>query len=175
LTEYEAIVLIRRTAKLKGITALATPYDTALTKTGDTIIDVVSHAITQLAAVGIAEDIVVLSASDSEAARLVKTSAGDYVLGDPAAMAATPALWGVRIIVDQHMPAGHFLGAEFDGEHARPGANERGDLAGARRLFHAKFSRDSMRGRVGFVVYVPNAWVYGATTGAVAASNGGKK
>lgn len=169
--DRQALVGVGPPNELKGILSIATPYNITLTKTGDSFIDVVSHAITQLASVGIAADVLVASPADAEALRLVKTTYGEYVFGDPSAMSAAPALWGVKIIVDAHLPAGKFL----IGQSSAAGILDRMEAQVAISFEHSDYFTRNLcairaEARVGLAVFVPGAWCTGNFSGAVAAA-----
>jgi HK97 family phage major capsid protein len=160
--DRQALVGVGPAAELKGIVSIATPYDAAANKPNDSPIDTVSHAITQLATVGITVNVVVLSAIDAEGLHLVKTSYGEYVFGDPAAMSDRPALWGVKIIVDANMPAATFL----VGQSSTASILDREEASIMISFEHSDyFTRNlcAIRGeaRVGLAVFVPNAWITG--------------
>jgi HK97 family phage major capsid protein len=135
--------------------------NTSANKTGDTHIDVLSHGIAQLAA-GVAADLVVLSATDVETLRLVITTQGEYVVGDPASASATPATWGVRVVADANMPPGQFL----IGQSTAASILDREEAAIMISYEHADFFTRNLaaircEARVGLAVFVPSAWVTG--------------
>jgi hypothetical protein len=169
--DRQALVGVGPTAELKGILSTATPYNAALTKTGDTFLDVVSHGITQLATAGIAADVLIASPADAEALRLVKTTYGSYVFGDPASTAA-PALWGVRIIVDANLPGGQFL----IGLSTTAAVLDRQEAQVAISFEHADYFTRNLcviraEARVGLGVFIPGAWVTGNFSGTLAAGS----
>jgi hypothetical protein len=160
--DRQALIGIGSPTELKGITSLATPYNAAANVTGDTKIDAISHAIAQLAATGVAVDVVVLNPIDAEGLRLIKTTYGEYVLGDPAASGSTSSLWGVRVIQDANMTAGSFLVGStrtaeiLDREEATVGISlEHADY------FVRNLAAIRCEARVGLGVYVPGAWCFG--------------
>jgi hypothetical protein len=160
--DRQALVGAGPTAELKGILSIASAYNTSANKTGDSHIDVVSHAITQLASTGVAADLVVLSPAEAEALRLTKTSVGEYVFGDPAAVAANPAVWGVRVVIDANMPPGQFL----IGQSSAASILDREEAAIMISYEHADFFTRNLaaircEARVGLAVFVPAAWVTG--------------
>lgn len=98
--------------QLDGIMGGAISYNTALTLTGDTPVDIVSHAATQLAATGVIATAFVVSPTDAERLRLQKTTYGDYVL-ESGTSGVLPNLWGLRPVVDWNLAAGNFLVGRF--------------------------------------------------------------
>jgi hypothetical protein len=160
--DRQALVGVGPATELKGILSIATAYNPAASKPGDSALDIVSHAVTQLATIGVAADTVVLAPADAEALRLVKTTYGEYVFGDPSAMAASPALWGVRIVVDAHMPSGTFL----VGAASTAAILDRMEAAVAISYEHSDFFTRNLvalraEARVGLAVFSPSAWITG--------------
>jgi hypothetical protein len=157
--------------ELKGIVSQATAYTITLTQTGDTILDVLSHAGTQLQTAGTQPNVLVLNPADAEKARLTKTSYGEYILGDPGTLAATPALWGVRVVVDSNMTAGQFL----IGQSATCEILDRQESTVMISFEHADYFTRNLcavraEARVGLGLYSPSSWVHGNTSGALLAA-----
>jgi HK97 family phage major capsid protein len=100
--------------KILGLLAQATAYDTTRTLAGDQLLDIVSHAATQLAEADVYATAVVVNPGDAEQLRLVKTSVGEYVWADSDATTADGGtLWGLTPIVTNSMVKGSFLVGDF--------------------------------------------------------------
>jgi hypothetical protein len=158
--------------ELKGIVSQATAYTVTLTQAGDTILDVFSHAGVQLQTAGTQPNVLVLNPADAEKARLIKTTYGEYILGDPSSLADTPALWGVRVVVDSNMTAGQFL----IGQSATCEILDRQESSVMISFEHADYFTKNLaalrcEARVGLGLYVPTAWVHGNTSGALLAAH----
>ena len=100
---------------LHGLVTQATAYDTTLTIAaatgviGDTKIDIIGHAISQIAkAKEIDPTFVVLNTMDWWAIRLTKDQYGRYILGDPQSN-VQPNLFGLTVVPTTSMTVGHFL------------------------------------------------------------------
>lgn len=102
--------------ELKGLITVATIYDDGADVSGDTPIDSIRHALTQVQLSDFYPDAVILHPTDWEAIDLVKTtgtaSSGEYVVGQPR-VASPPMLWGVPVIVTRSMGLGKFLVGAF--------------------------------------------------------------
>jgi hypothetical protein len=178
--DRQVLVGVGPTAELKGIVSQAVAYNAAANQTGDTGLDQLSHAITQLSSTGVAVDVAVVNPGDAEKLRLIKTSLGSYILGDPSAMAATPNLWGIRIIVDANMPPATFLA----GQSTSVEILDREQSMIAISFEHEDYFTRNLcaircEARLGLGVYVPSAWVSGTfvpgALAAAAAEQHGKK
>jgi HK97 family phage major capsid protein len=98
---------------LNGLIPQSTAYDTDGTQTGDTRIDTLSHALTQLEEADFEPSFVVVHPRDREAMRLIKTeegaaNQGQYVFGDPAARDSA-SVWSTPMAVTKSMAQGTFL------------------------------------------------------------------
>ncbi len=73
-------------------------------------LDAIAAAVGQLVANGYEPSGIIVSPTDwfSSKLLLAKTTQGEYLLGDPAAM-AEPRLWGLPVIVTPAMTAGNFI------------------------------------------------------------------
>ena len=153
-------------ANLKGLVTSATAYTIARTKVGDTPIDIVSHAFTQVEASFYPGEFVVMNPADWEIIQLTKTtgtaSSGQYIVSDPRA-ATVPTLWGRPVVKSFSMAAGHFLA----GASLAATIWDRDDATVEVSREHADFFVKNMAAilceeRLGLTVEVPAALVYGA-------------
>lgn len=102
---------------LSGLITQATAYETSRNVAGDTVIDKISHAITQAREAEYPVDGVVLHPKDWEKMRLIKTeeggaNKGQYVFGDPGT-AQVPRIWNKPIVETTAITAGTFLVGAF--------------------------------------------------------------
>jgi HK97 family phage major capsid protein len=101
---------------LNGLITQATAYDTSANVVGDTYIDTLSHALSQVDDSNYEADAIVINNKDWEKIRLIKTtgtsSSGEYIFGDPKFPTA-PSLWGKPVVATKSMAAGHFLVGAF--------------------------------------------------------------
>jgi len=169
--DRQTLVGVGPPAELKGILSIATAF-AGSPPAGSTPIDTVSMAIAQLAALGVTPDLLVLSPADAASIRTIKTSYGEYILGDPAVTAATPSLWGLRVIADANMTAGKFL----IGQSSTAAVLDRQEAMVAISFEHSDYFTRNLcairaEARVGLAVFVPNAWVTGNFVGAFAAES----
>lgn len=103
---------------ISGLIANSTTYDTTLTNVAtDTLIDVISHAITQASLSYFDATAIILHPKDWEAIKLIKTtgsaSSGQYIFSDPHS-ADNPSLWGLPVVPTQSMAQSQFLVGAFD-------------------------------------------------------------
>jgi HK97 family phage major capsid protein len=87
-------------------------------------------------------------------------------------MSAASALWGVRVVVDAHMTTGKFL----VGLSTTAAILDRQEAVVQISFEHADYFTRNLcairaEARVGLAVFVPNAWVVGNFSGAVAAES----
>jgi HK97 family phage major capsid protein len=101
------------TGHVKGFLASATPYDTTRTQTGDTNLDILSHAETQLREADVYPTAFVCHPHDAEKLRLIKTSFGSYILDPTAQEGEVSQLWGLTPLVTASIPKGRFLVGDF--------------------------------------------------------------
>ncbi|MDT8071202.1 MAG: phage major capsid protein [Terriglobia bacterium] len=102
---------------LNGLIQNATAYDTGYNASGDTYIDTLSHAITQINDSLYEADAIVVNNKDFEKIRLTKTAgtgitSGTYILGDPR-IATLPTLWGLPLVSTKSIAEGTFLVGAF--------------------------------------------------------------
>lgn len=79
---------------------------------GDTRIDTLRKAKTQLALANYQAEAVILNPADWEVVELAKDTQGRYILGNPAE-AIAPRVWGLPVVVSNTMAAGSFLMGAF--------------------------------------------------------------
>jgi HK97 family phage major capsid protein len=100
---------------IHGIIPQADAYDPSRSQDGDTMIDVIAHAIAQAKVALLPATGIVMNDDDVEFLKVIKNSNGDYILGGPAAGPLT-SLWGVPLVGTPAMTQGEFLvGAFRDG------------------------------------------------------------
>jgi HK97 family phage major capsid protein len=97
---------------LNGLVPQATARSAAYDKSGDTMIDIIRHAMLQVQLAFYPTTGIVLSPTDWHELELTKDSFGRYILAAPASN--TPAmLWGVPVVQCYSMAAGDFLVGAF--------------------------------------------------------------
>jgi HK97 family phage major capsid protein len=87
-----------------------TAYNRAVS--GDTALDTVGRAITQLALTDYVADGCVLNPEDWETIRHLKATDDQYVIGNPGE-ALDPVLWGCRVVITNQVAQGTFLVGAF--------------------------------------------------------------
>lgn len=95
-----------------GVVPQAAAYDTARTAAGDTMADILSHAITQSISDEYFATGIVMNPQDWEKIRLLKTTDGAYIFGNPQ-QSVNPTVWGLPIVLSNTMPVGTFLTGAF--------------------------------------------------------------
>lgn len=99
---------------LLGLIPQATAFDTARQRVGDTRIDIVRRAMTQLMIARYQATAVVMHPSDWEEIELTKeTGTGAYVWANPRAP-LNPTLWGLPVVESTALQEGEFLIGAFD-------------------------------------------------------------
>lgn len=98
--------------EIEGIKTVATDYETSRNKTGDTKIDVIRHAMTQVTIAEYYATGVILHPNDWEAIELTKTTEGAYIFANPQGLAA-PTLWGRPVVQTQAQTEGEFTVGAF--------------------------------------------------------------
>jgi HK97 family phage major capsid protein len=97
---------------LDGLKTNATAYDTALTKAGDTKIDVIRHAITQVRVAEYAATGVVINPYDWDDIETEKDDNGRYIWAN-VNLSGEQRLWRLPVIDTMAMPRGEFLVGAF--------------------------------------------------------------
>lgn len=98
--------------EFEGIKTVATDYQTARNKTGDTRIDTISHALTQVSLAEYYATGIILHPADWEKIYLTKTTEGAYLFANPQGIAG-PVLWGRPVIATQAQTEGEFTVGAF--------------------------------------------------------------
>lgn len=97
---------------LLGLIPQATPFDTGRVRPGDTRIDIVRRAMTQVRLAEYRADAIVLHPSDWEEIELTKTNEGAYIWANPRGLLG-PTLWGLPVIDTTAVEEGEFLVGNF--------------------------------------------------------------
>lgn len=97
---------------LLGLIPQSTPFDVARAKPGDTRIDIVRRAMTQVRLAEYRADAILLHPSDWEEIELTKTDEGSYVWANPRGLLG-PTLWGLPVIDTTAVEEGEFLVGNF--------------------------------------------------------------
>lgn len=153
-------------ASIKGIVTAATAYDTGLNVSGDTKIDTVLRAGTQVQASYYPWEFTIMNPADWTAIQLIKTtgsaSSGQYVFADPHAV-EQPRLWGRPVVESYSLASGHFV----VGSSMAATVWDRDDATIEISLEHSDFFVRNMAAvlceeRAALTVQVPAALIYGA-------------
>lgn len=95
-----------------GLVPQATAYNNGLNRNGDTMIDVIRHAILQVALAYYPADGVVLTPTDWHNIELTKDNENRYILASPAGI--LPAvIWGRPVVQNYSLPTDQFLVGAF--------------------------------------------------------------
>lgn len=97
---------------LLGIIPQATPFDDARRRVGDTRIDIVRRAMTQVRLAEYRADAIVLHPSDWEEIELTKDADQRYIWANPRGLLG-PTLWGLPVIDTTAVEEGEFLVGNF--------------------------------------------------------------
>lgn len=130
---------------------------------GDTPIDTIGRALTQLALTDYAGDAVVLNPADWETIRHEKDNDGNYICGNPSD-ALEARLWGCRVVVTNQITAGTFLvGAFAMGAHVYDRQQATVELS---RHDGSNFVKNAItilaEERLALAIYRPKAFVSGS-------------
>lgn len=113
LVEEEQILAGDGTGQnLLGLIPQATPFDTSRVKPGDTRIDIVRRAMTQVRLAEYRADAILMHPSDWEEIELTKTDEGAYIWANPRGLLG-PTLWGLPVIDTTAVDEGEFLVGAF--------------------------------------------------------------
>ncbi len=96
-----------------GLIPQATAFDTARLRVGDTRIDVIRRAITQLRLTEYFPSAIVLHPTDWEEIELTKDTTEDYIWANPQSL-RPPTLWGLPVLDSTSLTEGEFLIGAFD-------------------------------------------------------------
>lgn len=97
---------------LLGVIPQATAFDTNRTKSGDTRIDTIRRAMTQVRLAEYRADAIILHPSDWEEIELTKTDEGAYIWANPSGLVG-PTLWGLPVIETTAIEEGEFIVGAF--------------------------------------------------------------
>lgn len=97
---------------LLGLVPQATPYNAALNRGGDTMIDVVRHAILQVRLAFYPASGIVTSPTDWHAIELTKDNENRYLMASPTSR-TPPMLWGLPVVESDGTNVGEFLVGAF--------------------------------------------------------------
>lgn len=97
---------------LLGLIPQATPFDLARRKPGDTRMDIVRRAMTQLRISEYQPDAIVLHPTDWEDIELTKTTFGQYIRANPGSL-LPPTLWGLPVLDSTSLAPGEFMVGAF--------------------------------------------------------------
>lgn len=100
-------------ANLLGLVPQATAFDNSKHVSGDTYIDTLLRASTQLRVAEFLASGIVMNPLDWEAIQLTKDTQGRYIWGNPG-QPGTPPIWGLPVVVTNAMPASNYLVGAFD-------------------------------------------------------------
>lgn len=95
-----------------GLIPQATPYNVALNRPADTMIDIIRHAILQVRLAFYPASGIVLTPTDWHTIELTKDNENRYLLAAPSGR-APPMLWGLPVVESDGMPNGDFLVGAF--------------------------------------------------------------
>lgn len=113
LVEEEQILAGDGTGQnLLGLIPQATAYDTTRSKVGDTRIDTIRRAMTQVRIAEYRPDAIVLHPNDWEEIELTKDANQRYIWANPAGLTG-PTLWGLPVIDTTAVEEGEFLVGNF--------------------------------------------------------------
>ncbi len=115
--DYELVAGDGTNQHLSGLSTLAGSYDTGRNVSGDTYIDQLNHAISQIEDVLLEADGIILHPRDWRKIELLKTEEGGankgmYLLGGPQGI-AIPTLWGLPVAITTAVTRGTFYVGAF--------------------------------------------------------------
>ncbi len=116
--DYEVVAGDGSGNHVSGLSTEATAYDTARNVTGDTKIDTLNHAISQIEDVLQEADGIIIHPRDWRAIQLIKTNEGNvanngaYLLNGPQGL-TSPTLWGLPVATTTAVARGTFFVGAF--------------------------------------------------------------
>lgn len=147
---------------LLGIIPQATPYETTRTKTGDTSIDVISHAITQVRIAEYRANGIVMHPEDFERVTLTKDSTGNYIYlnvmeGSVARLLRLPVVDTTAVAKGKFLVGAFDMGAQvFDREDAAVEVSTEDADNFTKNMVTIRAEE-----RLALAVYRPQSFVYG--------------
>lgn len=96
-----------------GLIPQATAYDTTRSRVGDTRIDIVRRAMTQLRISEYSASAIILHPTDWEEIELTKDKDDNYIWANPRGLVG-PTLWGLPVLDSTSLEEGEFLVGAFD-------------------------------------------------------------
>jgi HK97 family phage major capsid protein len=147
---------------LLGLIPQATPYDRTRSKVGDTRIDIVRRAMTQLRLAEYAPDAIVMHPTDWEDIELQKNSQGSYIWANPRGLLG-PTLWGLPVVESTSLAEGEFLVGAFKIAAQIWDREDIGiDISTEDRdNFIKNMVTIRVEGRLALVVYRPESFIFG--------------
>lgn len=162
--EYQILRGAGTAGSLSGIIGQATAYDTGLTQVGDTVCDVLLHAIYQVSLSKNNATAIFVHPSTVHALMALKATAGgeQYLFGNPASTSTVPTIWGLPLVGTLTMDSGKFLVGNFNA--ATLYDREQANIAVSAEdgsNFTTNMVTILCEERVGLAVRVPSAFIYG--------------
>lgn len=147
---------------LLGLIPQATDYNTLLNRSGDTMIDVIRHAMLQVELSFYPPSGSVMSPTDWHNLELTKDNENRYMMASPSAR-TPPMLWGYPVVSSHAMTQGGFLVGAFRLASTLWDREEFSIMASTedRDNFVKNMVTILAEERLGLTVYRPRAFVYG--------------
>jgi len=147
---------------LLGLIPQATDYNTALNRAGDTMIDVIRHALLQVELAFYPPSGSVMSPTDWHNLELTKDNENRYMMASPSSR-TPPMLWGYPVVSSHAMTQGGFLVGAFRLASTLWDREEFSILASTEDRDNFVTNMVTILGeeRLGLTVYRPRAFVYG--------------
>lgn len=147
---------------LLGLIPQATDYNTALNKAGDTMIDVIRHALLQVELAFYPPSGSVMSPTDWHNLELTKDNENRYMMASPSSR-TPPMLWGYPVVSSHAMTQGGFLVGAFRLASTLWDREEFSIMASTEDRDNFVTNMVTILGeeRLGLTVYRPRAFVYG--------------
>lgn len=147
---------------LLGLIPQATDYNTLLNRSGDTMIDVIRHALLQVELSFYPPSGTVMSPTDWHNLELTKDNENRYLMASPSSR-TPPMLWGYPVVSSHAMTQGGFLVGAFRLASTLWDREEFTILASTEDRDNFVKNMVTILGeeRLGLTVYRPRAFVYG--------------
>jgi len=171
--EREILNGVAVNGELAGLLPGATPFDGSLSQTGDTNLDQLARAETQLLRSDVIPTAFVINPVDMSGIETLKSTIGTYLSAEPGdADFSDSTLWGLQVVVSNSMPAGKFLCGDFT---TGCGLFDRQSALIEMSTEHADFFTRNLiaircEERTALGIFKPWAFVAGTFTGATAAA-----